>query len=153
MQLTTYLNDHLAGSTAALELLKHLEEGHPALADFLHELRHDIVVDRKELEALITRLGADRSAVRQAAAWIAEKFTRLKMKVDDPSGTNLKLLESLEAVAIGIHGKGALWRALKLIPAANGPDYDKLIERADEQRERIEVVRLDAVRAAFDGEP
>jgi len=87
--------------------------------------------------------------VRQAAAWVAEKFARLKLKVDDPSGSKLKLLESWEVVAIGIHGKGSLWRALKVVPAASGPDYDSLIQRADEQRERIEVVRLEAAREAF----
>src|SRR5688572_29804015 len=112
MQLATYLNDHLSGATAALELLEHMEKAHEELAPFLRKLRHDIELDRKELEALMGRLGATRGAVRQAAAWVAEKFARLKMKVDDPSGTKLKLLESLEAVAIGIHGKGALWRAL-----------------------------------------
>jgi hypothetical protein len=60
------------------------------------------------------------------------------MKVGDPSGSRLKL-ESLEAVAIGIHGKGSLWRALKVVPSADGPDYHRLIARADEQRERIEA--------------
>jgi hypothetical protein len=149
MQLATYLNDHLSGSTAALELLEHLEQTHADLAPFLKHLRHDIELDRKELEALMARVGATRSTARQAAAWIVEKFARLKMKVDDLSGSKLRLLESLEAVAIGIHGKGSLWRALKVIPSASGPDYDMLIRRADEQRERIEAVRLDAARAAL----
>jgi hypothetical protein len=31
-----------------------------------------------------------------------------------------------------------------------GPDYDKLIARADEQRELIEAVRLEAARRAFE---
>ena len=97
----------------------------------------------------MARLGATASAPRQAVAWVAEKFARLKMAVDDLSGSRLKLLESLEAVALGIHGKGALWRALKVLPAAAGPDYDLLIQRADEQRERIEPARLEAVRQAF----
>lgn len=151
MQLATYLNDHLAGSTAALELLEHLEGAHPDLAPFLKDLRHDIELDRKELEALMARLGVTRSTARQAVAWVAEKFARLKMKVDDLSGNRLKLLESLEAVAVGIHGKGSLWRALKVVPSAAGPDYDTLIARADEQRQRIEAARLDAARAAFAG--
>lgn len=149
MYLATYLNDHLAGSTAALELLEHLERGHPDLAPFLKGLRHDIELDRAELEVLIARVGAKQSTPRQAAAWVAEKFARLKMAVDDLSGSRLRLLESLEAVAIGIHGKGSLWRALKVVPAAAGPDYDRLIARADEQRGRIEAARLDAARRAF----
>lgn len=151
MSLATYLNDHLAGSTAALELLEHLEQVYPDLAPFLKDLRHDIEWDRKELEALMGRLGAGRSAVRQAAAWVAEKFARLKVSVDDLSGNRLKLLESLEAVAVGIHGKWSLWKALKAVPAAAGPNYDNLIARAEEQRERIEAARLDAARAALGG--
>jgi hypothetical protein len=149
VHLATYLNDHLAGSTAALELLEHLERGHADLASFLNALRRDIEEDRKELEALIARVGAP-SLPRQAA-WVAEQFARLKMAVDDPSGSRLKLLESLEAVAIGIHGKGSLWRALTVVPAAAGPDYARLVARADEQRERIEGARLDAARRAFAG--
>ena len=69
------------------------------------------------MEALIALLGAGQSTVRQAA-WVAEQFARLKMKVDDLSGSKLKLLEPLEAVAIGIHGKESLWRALRVVPAA-----------------------------------
>lgn len=149
MQLAAYLNDHLSGSTAALELLEHLDQAYPDLAPFLKVLRHDVEEDRKELEALMARLGVTRSAVRQAAAWVAEKFARLKLRADDPSGDKLKLLESLEVVAVGIHGKGLLWRALKVVPAAGGPDYDRLIARADEQRGRVETARLDAARAAF----
>jgi hypothetical protein len=150
VHLATYLNDHLAGAVAALELLEHLERTHADLAPFLRALRHDIEHDRAELEALIARLGVTQSAPRQAVAWVAEKAARLKMAVDDLSGSRLKLLESLEAVAVGIHGKGSLWRALKVVPAASGPDYDRLIARADEQRERIEAVRLDAARRAFE---
>lgn len=152
MALDAYLNDHLSGSTAALELLEHLERTHPDLAAFLKNLRHDVEQDRRELEALMARLGVTPSPVRQAVAWVAEKFARLKLKADDPSGSRLRLLESLEAVAVGIHGKGSLWRALKVVPAATGPDYDRLIRRADEQRERVEAVRLDAARAALGDE-
>lgn len=144
----TYLNDHLSGSTAALELLEHLESPHPDLAPLLKQLRNDIEADRKELESFMTGPGAFRSTARQAAAWIAEKFARVKMKVDDLSGSRLKLLESLETLAIGIHGKGALWRALAAAKLP-GTDYERLAARAYEQRQRIEVVRLDAARVAL----
>jgi hypothetical protein len=149
MHLATYLNDHLAGATAALELLEHLEGAHPDLAAFLRQLRRDIEEDRADLVALIDRVGAEPGTMRRAAAWVAEKFARLKLRVDDLADGRLRLLEALEVVAIGVHGKGSLWRALRVVPAARGPDYDRLIARADEQRERIETVRLDAARAAF----
>lgn len=155
--LATYLNDHLAGSTAALDLLEHLEAAHPGTeeARVLAGLRADIRDDRAALEALIARVGAGKSAVRQAAGWVAEKLARLKLRADDPAGGPLRLLESVEAVAVGIHGKGSLWRALLAVedaaPELRGPDYPRLIARADEQRGRIEAVRVAAARAALAG--
>ena len=56
--LATYLNDHLAGSLAAVELLEHLEAAYAetTLASFFAEVRRDISVDRKELQRLINCL-------------------------------------------------------------------------------------------------
>lgn len=149
--LAAYLHDHLAGSTAALELLGHLERAHPDLGPVLAPLRLDIAADRQVLEGLMARHGVSPDTARQAAAWLAEKAARLKMTVDDPAGGALRLLESLEAVAVGIHGKWSLWRALAAagVPAPPGSDYDRLAARAEEQRQRVEGARLDAARAAL----
>lgn len=149
MHLATYLNDHLAGSMAALDLLEHLQATHPERAQLLKNLYDDIDQDRKELVSIISRLGMSQSAIRQAASWLAEKFARLKMRLDDLSGGNLRLLESLDALALGIYGKESMWRALKVVPAASGPDYDHFIARAKEQRGRVEGLRLDAAREAL----
>jgi transcriptional regulator GlxA family with amidase domain len=75
----TYLNDHLAGSVAALDLLVHLTQQHAGteLEEFFDTLRADILEDRDELAALMERLGVSSSRVRKAVAWVAEKFARL----------------------------------------------------------------------------
>jgi hypothetical protein len=71
--VATYLNDHLAGSVAALELLELLEHvertyaGKP-VATFVTALRRDIEEDQRELEALMRRLHVTESATRKAAA-------------------------------------------------------------------------------------
>ena len=151
----TYLNDHLAGSVAALDLLVHLTQQHAGtdLEEFFDTLRADILEDRDELAALMERLGVSSSRVRKAVAWVAEKFARLKLRLDDPEDGPLRLLESVEAVAIGIEGKLALWRALaaaaEIAPSLRGPEYGRLERRAAEQRDRLEPVRLDAARAAL----
>src|SRR5918911_5282043 len=121
--LATYLNDHLAGAVAAIELLEHLEKTHAGTATerALRELRADVEADRQELEALIDRLDLKASGPRRAAAWLTERVARLKLRLDDPSGGALRLLESLEAVAVGIHGKLALWRALAAAAAQPRP--------------------------------
>src|SRR4051794_8504151 len=118
--LATYLNDHLAGSEVALELLEHPERAHAEtpVARLAAELRADITADRRELEALMARLGVVTSRPRKAAAWLAEKVTELKLRLDDPRGGALRQLEVFDAVSIGIEGKRLLWRALG--PAAGG---------------------------------
>jgi hypothetical protein len=66
--LITYLNDHLAGSVAALELLDHLIEiyqGKP-LERFYKGLRSEIDADQGELQDLIERPGEKESLVRKA---------------------------------------------------------------------------------------
>lgn len=153
--IATYLNDHLAGSVAALELLEHLESAHAGteLERFFTELRTDITDDRHELETFMKKLSMSEKHMRKAAAWIAEKMTQLKLRLDDPAGGALRLLEALDVLASGIEGKRALWTALAAA-AENAPklrrdDYERLVKRAEEQRERVEVVRLQAARASL----
>src|SRR5438105_546827 len=93
--VATYLNDHLAGSVVALELLEHLERaqaGSP-VARFAAELRADIAADRGELEVLMARLQVSVSRPRKVAAWFGEKMTELKLRLDDPSAGALRRLE------------------------------------------------------------
>src|SRR5258706_4608527 len=93
--VATYLNDHMAGSEAALELIEHLEQeqaGTP-VARFAAELRVEIEADRHTLEALMERLQISVSRPRKAAAWLAERFTELKLKLDDRPAGALQQLE------------------------------------------------------------
>jgi hypothetical protein len=153
--LATYLNDHLAGAVAAIELLEHLEAAQAGTVEArtIAQLRAEIEADRQELEALVSRLNIAKSRSRQVTAWFAEKVTELKLRLDDPSAGALRRLESLEAVQIGIDGKRALWRALAAaaedVPELQALDYARLEQRALEQRSRVEILRLETARAAF----
>lgn len=153
--LAIYLNDHLAGSAMALELLAHLESAHAGspVADFAGALREEIRADRHELEALMGRLHIGISKPREAAAWLAEKMTELKLRLDDGAEGNLRLLEICDAVSLGIEGKHLLWLALEAAaaraPALGGADYGRLIQRAVEQRGNLEILRHEAAKAAL----
>jgi hypothetical protein len=153
--IATYLNDHLAGSLVAIELLEHLESVHKGtdIERFAAELRADIAEDRLELEALMARLKVAESRTRKATAWLSEKVTELKLKLDDPGDGLLRLLEAFEALSLGIEGKGGLWRALAAAaedaPALQVADYEVLTRRAEEQRGRVEAERLKAARRAL----
>ena len=154
--LSTYLNDHLAGSVAAIELLEHLEasEFDGQLTRFFSDLRGDIAADRAELENLMKSLNIDESRTRKASAWLTGKFTELKLRVDDPAGGALRLFESLEVLSLGIEGKRSLWKALIAVseqsPSLKVMNYDRLIKRAEEQRERVERHRLITAQQALD---
>jgi len=150
--LATYLNDHLAGSVAAIELIESLESSHEGtpVATFVRQLRADIEADQKELQRLMTSLEISESRTRQASAWLTEKLTSLKLRFDDSEDGNLRLFESLEALSLGIEGKLSLWRALSAVAEASPElrilDYDVLQTRAQEQRERVESKRIEVAR-------
>jgi hypothetical protein len=154
-ELSTYLNDHLAGSVAALELVEYLSKNYPdtTLETFFAELLADICADQDVLRDLLNTFGAKESAVRKAGAWIAEKFGRAKLNLDEHQVTGVGLLEALEGLVLGITGKGLLWRALaaasQTMPQLKGPDYTELEQRAVAQRNRVEEKRLAAARTAF----
>jgi hypothetical protein len=153
--VATYLNDHLAGSTTVLELLEHLAAAYAGgrIAQFATELRAEITADRLELEALMAKLNVTPSGPRRASAWLVEKLAELKLRIDAPTAGALRLLEATEAISLGIEGKRLLW--LALADAARNEaglcktDYDRLIRRAEDQRRRVETVRLEAARAVL----
>jgi hypothetical protein len=153
--IATYLNDHLAGSVVALELLEHLQSTHSdgELGVFFKQLRTDVAADRDELQKMMERLDIAESRTRKASAWLAEKMTELKLRFDDPKDGPLRLFESLEALSLGIEGKRSLWIAL-LTAAQSSPslrllDYERLIKRAQEQRDRVEAHRIETARKAL----
>jgi hypothetical protein len=152
--LTTYLNDHLAGSVAALELLDHLLTlPHGVERAAFMDLRTEIEKDQRVLQQLLGALGAKESRVRKAAAWLTEKLGQAKLRFDDAGGGDLEVLEALEALGLGIQGKLALWRALAgvagTVPQLRTMDFARLQQRAKDQFERVDAARLRTARAAL----
>ena len=153
--LSDYLNDHLAGSVGALELLDRLIDtykGKP-LERFFADLRNEIEADQKTLKELIAKLGTKESAVRKAGAWVMEKFSRGKIQLSEKGEEEIGLFLALEGLALGIHGKRSLWRALaaasEAIPGLRDLDYVELENRAVEQYDRVEVKRLEIAGEVF----
>ena len=152
--LGTYLNDHLAGSEAALGgIERHLEEDPDGLgAARLKSLLPEIRKDQALLKELISRIGGRESAAKKAGAWLAERASRLKLggKADaDPLG----LVEAFETLALGVHGKGLLWRLMESVYGGDARfadlDFGELAGRAARQHDEVEALRLEAARRAF----
>jgi hypothetical protein len=153
--LTAYLNDHLAGSAAGVELAEKLRDNNQGteLGRAMVALHHDISEDRGTLESLLGQLELDRHPVKEAAGWMLEKVSRLRLNPALTGSTELTRLMETEALSLGIEGKLAMWLALKEAAATNprlaAADYDRLIERARSQRGALEPHRLAAAAAAF----
>lgn len=154
--LATYIKDHFAGSEGALAILDHVEKVHGGSAAAMAQtLRPQLQGERAVLSRLLASLDTEESLPRRVAGWLSEKGLELKLKMDDPTDGALHLLEAIEMLALGVHGKRGLWVALDAsrgkIPALATEDYDALIAQAESQRALLEVVRLEGAKAAFEG--
>src|SRR4030095_4662790 len=153
--LATYLNDHLAGSVVAVELMEDLEAAYAEtpIAPFIAGLRAEVEADVEELKGIMSNLEISESRTRKASAWLTEKLTELKLRLDDPKHGDLRLFESLEALSLGIEGKKSLWLALsataEISPALRIADYERLQQRAADQRQRVETRRIEAAQSAL----
>jgi hypothetical protein len=152
-KLDSYLNDHLAGSVGALELIAHcahLYDGKPPGA-FFTKMKAQIDADQHTLRRLMRRLGIEESKVRQAGAWAGEKFGRALFTIAGSEPDVLGLLLVLEGLIMGVVGKRLLWRALS---AANLPkleqfNFEELQRRAQDQIKRAQAEQVRSARRAL----
>ena len=153
--LSIYLNDHLAGSTAGLELARRLyrQNKKDAGAKRLGEIAAEIEEDREVLRDVMRRVGAAENPFKTTLARVTERAGRLKLNGQLLGYSPLSKMEELEALRLGVEGKLALWRALEETRAPDsrlkGVDLPELQRRAERQREDLETMRLGAAREAF----
>jgi hypothetical protein len=150
--IAAYLNDHLAGSVAAVELLNHLVttlEGTPH-ARFFESLREEIKEDQEELQRVVSTLSGE-SIARKALGWMAEKLAQWKIAGDGEKLGELGLLEALEMLALGITGKRMLWDAMgsSKIGLIDNGKLSQLRRNAESQFQKVESARLAAAGALF----
>jgi hypothetical protein len=153
--LATYLRDHLGGAAMGVELANKIaaEYADTPAGPFLAGLAGDIEADRASLEELMDRLQIAPGPLRQAAGWIAEKLSRVRLSETMAGTPELKRLMEFEVMALGIEGKLAMWRALSTIstsrPELAAFDLARLVERAETQRGALEGHRITAAAAAL----
>jgi hypothetical protein len=153
--LGIYLNDHLAGSTVGLELSRRARgsnEGND-YGRALERISREIEEDRETLQRLMKDLGVRRDHPKVTAAWVGEKFGRLKPNGRLLSYSPLSRLVELEALALGITGKLSLWEALAEVADEDArldrEELRRLAERAERQRKEVWRLRQRAAAEAL----
>ena len=148
--LGIYLNDHLTGATAGAELVHRMARSHGdgQGARTLRRLAAEITQDRAALLDIMAALGIKVRRYKVGTAWIAEKAGRLKFNGRLFTRSPLSRLEELELLRLGVEGKAAGWRTLRVLadtdqrlePARLG----ELIARARRQVDLLEELRVRA---------
>lgn len=156
--LGIYLNDHLAGAVAGAELAKRLAgaERRWAGGSVLRRLADEIAEDRAALLDLMAALEVPVRRYKTVAAWTLEKAARLKPNGRLVTRSPLSRVVELEAMRLGVEGKAAGWRTLRVRadtdPRLDSGRLDDLIDRARRQIDELEELRVRAAADAFGGE-
>jgi hypothetical protein len=154
-ELASYLNDHLAGSVSALEILSHWADLHKGktLGALFAASEVEIKTDQDTLRDVMCLLGIKESSVRKAGAWAAEKVGRARLMVAGDEPDSLGLVLTLEGLIMGVTGKKLMWRTLSAanLPQLKSYNFDELQQRAEQQIQTLETKRIEAARRAFTG--
>src|SRR2546423_6948720 len=146
--VSTYLNDHFAGSVAAVELARRAGRSNrgTAYGEMLSALVDEVIEDRATLQQVMRSLGFGIDRPKAALAWVAEKLGRFKLNGQVVGYSPLSRLEELEVLSLGIEGKVMLWQSLEraapTVPALGQVDFERLIRRARNQLRRVRRARL-----------
>jgi len=155
--LGVYLNDHLAGATAGVELAKRLAGEHrdQAGGQAMARLAQEVADDRDELLDVLTALDVPVRHYKTWLGWVGEKVGRLKPNGRVFSRSPLSQVIELELMGLGIEGKASGWRTLRTRAAddtrLDEDRFDVLLDRAHQQAETVERLRVLAAVAAFGG--
>jgi hypothetical protein len=153
--LGIYLNDHLAGSRAGLNLARRTareNRGNP-VGEFLSLLILELEEDRAVLLQVMRVLKVPRDTLKDSAAWVAERLGRLKLNGRILRYSPLSRLWELEGLLLGTQGRRAMWRLLRRLARTErslaGFDFEALVARTEQQLRGLERWRLQAADIAF----
>lgn len=153
--LRIYLNDHMGGSTAGIELARRARaenQGTP-MGDYLGALVSELEEDRSTLEGVMNTLGLRRDYVKSGLAWVGEKVARLKFNGTLLGYSPLSRVVELEALCLGAEGRLSMWRSMKRLARKDERlqrfDFAALIVRAEHQRRTLERMRQQSTDEAF----
>jgi hypothetical protein len=150
--LRDYLNDHLAGSTFALDLVRRRAERHPGdIGRVLREFATELEEDQRYLRAAMKEVGAQPQLAKHGLVILGSWVDALRPRRRPPS-----LVRDIEVLASGVHTKGSLWATLRRLADSGNAllassDIDRLQQRAATQEHELSVLHDRAVQQDLDG--
>ncbi|MGH2923008.1 MAG: hypothetical protein ACRDKH_03125 [Solirubrobacterales bacterium] len=142
--LSIYLQDHMAGAVAGVELARRVAGSNRDRpdGDELAAICDEIESDREALSGVMGALDIGGNPVKQSSAWVGEKLGRLKLNGRLTGYSPLSRLLEIEGLILGVSGKLELWRSLRVVegsePRLKELNLRQLERRAEDQRARLE---------------
>ncbi|WP_055598571.1 hypothetical protein [Streptomyces aureus] len=158
--LGIYLNDHLAGAAAGVELFRRAARVHrgTALGPPLASMALEVSQDRESLRRIMAALDLPVKRHRVALGRLAERAGRLKLNGRVLTRSPLSDVLELEAMRLGVEGKACVWRCLEALAGTDSridvAHVRDLLRRAERQIHVLETLRVDRAAQVFtaDGE-
>jgi hypothetical protein len=135
----SYLNDHLAGSTSALDLVRRRASGAEGdLGRVFEGLAAELELEQRFLREAMAAAGIGPQPHKQALALAAAWVDALRPRRQPPN-----LVRDLEIVATGVRGKELLWATIGALDVAGVPllkadDLTRLEEMAAAQSHELQ---------------
>lgn len=153
--LSIYLRDHHAAASAAVQVTRRMakqNEDSP-FGDHIDSLQKSVADSRRRLEEVMDLLDVDTSAVKDAGAWLGEKFGRLKLNGRVVSYSPLSRVVELEGLKLATELEIEQWRALAVARQSDerlgAVDFEALVEHASQRLDQLDTLHRQACEAAF----
>jgi hypothetical protein len=148
--IDAYLNDHLAGAMLGSDLAEQIRQRHGGsrLGELMGSLAPEIEEDRQTGVNLMKRMDISQNPIKQAAGWVVEKASRVKLSGVGSGEPDQSAFMAFETLMLGVEGKAGMWKVLREVQsqyaALASTNLEELIERAAGQRDALERERLAA---------
>lgn len=152
--LAQYLDNHLAGSVAGIDLVKTMisEQRGTNVAIFLEKLLQELQDDQDVVRRALKELGQKETKVKGMGAWALEKLAFSPL-TGLAYNSELRPVVELEAILLATLGRRGMWLLLERFhdryPCLSFTDFGMLRQRADRQAEELERYREEAAASAF----
>ncbi len=155
--LAVYVNDHIASAAGGIELVGRMIGEHRGSRweDGLRQLLDELRQEKTDLTATARALDLPVRQYKQAAVWVAEKLSRLKLNGHLLTRSPLSSLVEFEFLASAVRGKRSGFETLRIVaevePRLPKAELDRLIQQAHRQYLWLTDARREVAAEVFGG--